>query len=180
MIKQNEELFKKMGLEASKINDYISLFYKPLMGLTTQNLDSTAFVTSMTAIVANYTSQAKDIPIGFSMTLQKNNFPVFEKQINGVWYRSMLSTNYSSYWAKTKLPILALFGEKDIQVDAQLNVKALQNLNKSNIQIKVLPSHNHLFQIAKTGNVDEYAKLKTSISEECLNNITSYIKTIYK
>jgi uncharacterized protein len=180
LIKQNEIIFKKMGMEAAKVDDYISYYFAPMVSLTSQNLDSAAFVKATSLIIDDYNLKAKNISFVFVASTQKVNLPTIEKQINGVWFKSMLSTDYSKYWQNIKIPALALFAEKDVQVDADVNVKALQNMNKSNIQIKILTSHNHLFQIAKTGNTDEYAKLKTSVSDECLNTISNFIKDIYK
>lgn len=51
---------------------------------------------------------------------------------------------------KLKCPVLALNGEKDIQVDAAMNLAAIQeritgNGNK-NVTVKAYPNLNHLFQ----------------------------------
>jgi uncharacterized protein len=176
LIKQNEVILKKIGMDTSKVADYIQYYFKPLVNLSKLSLDSTAFIKATSLIVDDYNAKAKDIPIALAMSTQKTSLPMVEKQINGIWFRSFLSTNYSTYWKNLKIPALALFGQKDVQVDTDLNVRSLQEMNKKNIQIKVLPNHNHLYQIAKTGNTDEYAKLKTSVSEECLKEIDAFIK----
>jgi uncharacterized protein len=180
LIKQNEVILKKLGMEASKVDDYIAYYFTDLVGLASQNLDSASFSKATSTLIDTYNSKVKDIPVALAMSTQKTGIPAIEKQINGIWFRSFLSTDYMPYWKNLKIPALALYGDKDVQVDASINVKALEEINKTNIQIKTLTSHNHLFQIAKTGNADEYEKLKTSVSSECLEAISTFIKGLEK
>ncbi len=180
LIKQNEIIYKKLGADPSKVDDYIKYYFAPLTQLSLQNLDSTTYVTSASAIIDKYHAEAKDIPFIFTTATQKTMLGVIEDQLNSIWFKSMLSTNYTDYWNKTKVPALALFAEKDVQVDAEINIKALEKLQKPNIQIKTLPEHNHLYQIAKTGNTDEYMKLKTSVSMVCLNTVVDFIQRLKK
>ena len=62
------------------------------------------------------------------------------------------------------VPVLALNGELDVQVDAEQNLTAiaaaLEKGGNPNVTVHRLPKHNHLFQRAKTGLVDEYAVIE--------------------
>ena len=180
LIKQNEAIFKSLGSDPQKVDNYIRDYFEPLMQLSSQTLDSTSYVSMVSKITEAYHASDKDIPFVFMASTNKANMGMVEKQLNGIWFKSMLSTDYTAYWKKLKVPALALFAEKDVQVDAELNIKALEKLHKSNIQIKTLAGHNHLYQIAKTGKTDEYAKLKTSVSETCLEAMTTFIHNLKK
>ena len=77
---------------------------------------------------------------------------------------------------KIKCPVFALNREKDIQVDAVMNLAAIQqristNGNK-NITVKAYPSLNHLFQTCEKDTLEEYGQLEEAISPEVLQDVT--------
>jgi len=81
---------------------------------------------------------------------------------------------------KVKCPVLALNGEKDLQVPSKENLEAIQKAlakggNKKVTAIE-LPGLNHLFQECKTGSPSEYANIEQTISPIALNEILKWIK----
>ena len=68
------------------------------------------------------------------------------------------------------MPVLALNGELDVQVDAEQNLTAiaaaLEKGGNRNATVHRLPKHNHLFQRAKTGLVNEYAVIEETLSDD--------------
>ena len=81
---------------------------------------------------------------------------------------------------KVKCPVLAINGEKDLQVPPKENLnaikKALAKGRNKNVTIKELPNLNHLFQECKTGSPDEYATIEQTISPKALTEILSWIQ----
>jgi dienelactone hydrolase len=76
--------------------------------------------------------------------------------------------------------VLALYGEKDIQVDPVANVQLLEKLtsnqaNKS-FEVKAIPGLNHLFQHCKKCNLAEYGELDETISPEVLTKVTTWLR----
>ena len=69
-----------------------------------------------------------------------------------------LKTNAADYFAKTNAKVLALNGEKDIQVVAQPNLDgikvALEKSKSKSFETKMLPGLNHLFQHCKECTVE--------------------------
>jgi pimeloyl-ACP methyl ester carboxylesterase len=67
------------------------------------------------------------------------------------WFRYFIMTNPSTFWKKVKCPVLALNGEKDLQVAADENLSAIEKALKGNKSAKtvLLPGLNHLFQHCK-------------------------------
>lgn len=78
------------------------------------------------------------------------------------------------------IPILALFGSKDLQVPADICAPAMEaDLAQSNAPVKfveTVPEANHLFQKAKTGYVLEYFANAETIQLKVLRRITDFIK----
>lgn len=96
------------------------------------------------------------------------------------WWTFFYEHNPGADIVKTKCPVLALNGEKDIQVCAESNLRTIERLlpkNKRNV-CKVYPGLNHLFQHCQTGDINEYGKIEETISPEVLTDIANWIKTI--
>jgi pimeloyl-ACP methyl ester carboxylesterase len=76
-------------------------------------------------------------------------------------------------------PVLALWGEKDLQVPPKENMplveQALRKAGNNKAVLKVLPGLNHLFQTANTGSVSEYAQIEETLSPAALTVIGDWI-----
>ncbi len=96
------------------------------------------------------------------------------------WFRSLMRENPAVYLRTIKVPVLALFGTKDIQVDADVNSQALrtalQEAGDQDVSIRIMPGLNHLFQHAGTGAVEEYGQIEETISPEVLTIIGDWIE----
>jgi hypothetical protein len=76
-------------------------------------------------------------------------------------------------------PVLALFGEKDLQVSAREEAPVMRAaLKHPRSEVQVFPGLNHLFQPAQTGLPSEYAKIETTISVDVLNRISSWLDSL--
>jgi fermentation-respiration switch protein FrsA (DUF1100 family) len=95
------------------------------------------------------------------------------------WFRYFLMTDPSSFWKKVECPVLALNGEKDLQVAAKENLpaieKALKSSGNKSVKIIKLPGLNHLFQHCKTGLPTEYGNIEETFSPETLKIISDWI-----
>jgi uncharacterized protein len=95
------------------------------------------------------------------------------------WFRYFLFTDPSVYWKKVKCPVLALDGEKDLQVAARENLPAIEKILKSsgNNSVKTvqLPGLNHLFQHCDKGLPSEYGNIEETFSPEALKIISDWI-----
>lgn len=98
------------------------------------------------------------------------------------WLRYFISTDPAMSWKKVKCPVLALNGDKDLQVAADVNLPAIEKAlkaggNKSVKTIK-LPGLNHLFQHSETGLPAEYGNLEETFSEDALSIIYNWINNL--
>jgi fermentation-respiration switch protein FrsA (DUF1100 family) len=76
-------------------------------------------------------------------------------------------------------PVLALNGDKDIQVPFKMNLpeieKALKEGGNADYTLKALPNLNHLFQTCKKGTLDEYASIEETMSPAALQIVADWI-----
>jgi hypothetical protein len=105
-------------------------------------------------------------------------------QVNNPWMRYFLSTDPAVFWKEVKCPVLALNGDKDLQVNNEQNLPAIKAavISGGNKKVKtvILPGHNHLFQHCTTGAPEEYTTIEETFSPEALDIITSWIKKTVK
>ena len=96
-------------------------------------------------------------------------------------YRFLLTHNAADDWEHVRAPVLALFGELDVQCDATRNrtalEQALQRGGNQRATIKVIPKANHLFVEARTGSMSEYLTLpKDAFVPGLLETISDWIQ----
>lgn len=95
------------------------------------------------------------------------------------WFRFFLTYDPSVSLRKVKIPVLAMNGEHDLQVDPTQNLPAiaaaLKAAGNKDFTIKRFPKMNHLFQTSETGSPMEYAKISESFSPIALKYMGDWI-----
>jgi fermentation-respiration switch protein FrsA (DUF1100 family) len=96
------------------------------------------------------------------------------------WFRFFVDYDPTDALRRVTVPVLALFGEKDLQVPPALNrepmVQALEAAGNKDYTIRVLPEANHLFLASETGSPLEYAFLEKVFVPGFLNTLSSWIR----
>jgi len=100
------------------------------------------------------------------------------------WWKFFLLHDPGKDIEKLSIPVLALNGSKDIQVDPKINLPAIESaLKKSkskNYKTIELPGLNHLFQHCKTCTISEYGDLEETFAPEALKIIGDWIEDVVK
>ncbi|MCE1199590.1 MAG: alpha/beta fold hydrolase [Marinilabiliales bacterium] len=106
------------------------------------------------------------------------------KQLTTPWMVNFLSFDPIPYLKRVKCPVLALNGDKDLQVPSKENLaaigRALQEGHNKNGVVKELPGLNHLFQECKTGLPAEYGEIEMTLSPDLLRVMTEWIGGLQK
>lgn len=94
--------------------------------------------------------------------------------------QEFLKSDPSSHWMMLQTPTLAIWGSKDIQVDAESNLEVLKQSVRRNPRNRVtwvlLPNLNHLLQECETGLSSEYQELGTGVAASAIEAITKWLK----
>lgn len=94
------------------------------------------------------------------------------RRITQPWMRFFLHYDPIDALRKVRCPILALNGEKDLQVPAEINLQGIERAGREarnpDVTVKLMPGLNHLFQTAKTGSPIEYVSLEETFSPDAL------------
>ena len=95
------------------------------------------------------------------------------------WMRNFLTYDPRPTLIKVKCPVLAINGEKDLQVPPEENLQAIEEAleagGNQDYTVKELPGLNHLFQTSQTGSPSEYARIEETISPTALELIGDWI-----
>ena len=84
------------------------------------------------------------------------------------------------YLKTVTCPVLAINGEKDMQVPPKQDLpeidKALKAGGNEDVTTVELPNLNHLFQNCKTGSPNEYANIEETFAPAALELVTTWIR----
>lgn len=95
------------------------------------------------------------------------------------WFRFFLGYDPRPVLEATRIPVLALGGELDLQVDPAQNLpeirEALRKADNPDFTVLELPGLNHMFQTAGTGNPEEYYSIEETLSPAALETVSEWI-----
>lgn len=103
-------------------------------------------------------------------------------EMDGPWFRFFLTHDPSPVLRRVDCPVLALFGEKDLQVDPSQNAPevdaALKEAGHERSEVEILPGLNHLFQTASSGSPTEYGAIEETIAPELLDRVAEWVQSV--
>jgi uncharacterized protein len=179
LLVQNQRILEAEGATQEQIDAQLAFVEE----LTTV-LDDPAAVEAL--IYAHTLEQAKALPDAERAAigdLEDYAHRVAEQAMSEFgtdWFASFLAYDPAPDWAQTAVPVLAIFGGKDVQVDAEQNAPALEaaleRAGNEDVEFAVLPNANHLFQEAQTGSPSEYATLPAEFTPDLVPTIVNWLQ----
>jgi len=177
LLLQQELIGKASGVSDDELQK-AKVINKGVFDIVTKSNNSETLKTDLT----NYMKQAlKDEPEYEKPTgMSEDDFIKLQvNQLTSPWMQYFIKYNPAIILEKVKCPVLALNGEKDLQVPPKVNLEAikkgLEKGGNKKVTIKELPKLNHLFQECETGSLDEYAKIEQTFSPTALTEISNWI-----
>jgi hypothetical protein len=169
MLLQKRKLESQSGmseLEISKGQEIFSDIYELILNSRASNQKLNDDINNI--LTLKYDSQ-----------LTASQIKNLSNQLTSPWMYYYLKFDIKTSLMNLKCPVLALNGEKDLQVPAKENLKAIKNAliqgGNDKGTIKKLPYLNHLFQECETGLPNEYAIIEQTFSPIALNEITNWL-----
>lgn len=103
-------------------------------------------------------------------SFREQSFPA----LTSPYMRALLRIKPQDYLSRVRCPVVAIFGEVDMQVDRS-NFDELKRLLPK-AKATLLAHHNHLMQPAETGFPDEYARIEITFSSEAMQALLSLMR----
>jgi uncharacterized protein len=175
---QGQLISKAMGASESELKSQREIQGR-LIEILTREKDETAARTKLAAVVKDLLAA---IPETEKKALGDSGGELSEAaldQLNSAWFRYFLTYDPRPTLRKVHCPVLAINGEKDLQVPSKANLAAINEALKAagnrDVRTVELPGLNHLFQPCKTGSPSEYASIETTIAPETLKTMLDWI-----
>lgn len=109
--------------------------------------------------------------------IRKNEEMLSKMPVTSPELLSILQWDPAPLLPQIQCPVLAVNGEKDLQVPSGMNLEAVKAGVKQ-ATVKEYPGLNHLFQHAVTGLPAEYGQIEETMAPEVLQDITAWILQI--
>lgn len=178
LLLQQELIGKASGLSDSDLQKATQI-NSGVFEIVSKSTNSEQLKTDLT----NYITQSlKDIPDDQKPAgMSEADFVKMQvDQITSPWMLYFIKYNPAGALEKVKCPVLAVNGEKDLQVPPKENLGAIKNAlakgGNKKVTIIELPCLNHLFQECKTGSPAEYATIEQTFSPTALAEILKWIQ----
>ncbi|GAA0720287.1 alpha/beta fold hydrolase [Aquimarina litoralis] len=170
MLSQKAAFEKDMGFNELQIQQGQKLVEKAYDIIKEAKLDNQSLKDSIHSYYKNK----------YGNLFPENQRKALVNQITSYEVASFIRSRPSEYLEKIKIPVLALNGDKDLQVLPKENLAAikaaLDKAGNANVEIMELKSLNHLFQEATRGSLGEYSEIEQTFSPIALDVLTAWIK----
>lgn len=184
LVEQNKAIFKADSVPEPAINAYIQLYEKIMNDAASNKDTSLLFHTVLNDFVQWKAKQPAKILTELNLPTDSNvNNKIanaFAKGFAVPWIKYFINSDPKPYIEKLKCKVLAIDGSKDLQVNPEINLAAInQALKKSKslvFETKEIPGLNHLFQHCKKCTIAEYGEIEETFAPEALGIIGDWLE----
>jgi uncharacterized protein len=178
LILLQNDMLSRVGGMSDEAREQMRLLYTRIFALLKEEKDNAAAEKKIREALSDQMSRMTET--------QKQEFEEIKRVVEaqGVmyvspWFRYFLAYDPRPALMKVKGPVLAVNGERDLQVPADENLAAIGEAlkaggNKDYAVVK-LPRLNHLLQTSMSGDPSEYAEIEETMSPTALDTITNWI-----
>ena len=174
MRRQNERIYAALGFPADRRERLLGLLDR-LFAILKSDAATAAATPEVEAIVREQ-MEANGVPPEEQQDAQVS---AAAAQALAPAMRGFLRYDPRPALTRTRVPVLALNGERDVQVDAEQNLPAIRaalaDAENNDVETHRLPGLNHLFQNAASGLPNEYGALEETMAPAVLDGIRDWI-----
>src|SRR6478672_3838809 len=160
LIEQNERIMKAAGAPQEQIDEQVD------------------FVTAYSDLVISGDFAAATDLVNAQIAKAGGTADQGSSQLASRIGRSLLSYDPAPALRALSVPVLAVFGGRDLQVPPTTNEPAMRQLLSGNpdATVRTFPELNHLMQPATTGLPAEYAAIETTIDPSVLDTFVDWLR----
>lgn len=174
-LEQVEAIYRKSGYPEEKLSGklrYLTLIMDRIQNTDVHvSIEATIlpYVTALADIDAQGKEQTKALVDSYIRTFSLPSF------------RDTIKSEPQKILSNVKVPVLALSGEKDLQVIPETNLSGIEraiNDSGGKVQTKLIPDLNHLFQHSHTGLPSEYLTNEETFAKDALSVMEQWISQV--
>jgi len=183
MVEQNRAVLLQAGMSKELTDKYLDL-YRSICKATIQAANASEAKKLIASAIRTWraNTDAATVMLTTGITNDETEQKIIEKtqaEFTTHWFRKFLSYNPQRYLSNVSCKVLAIGGEKDIQVIPASNLAgikaALKKSKSKSYEVKELPGLNHLLQTCKTCTPQEYKELEETIAPTALETIREWL-----
>jgi pimeloyl-ACP methyl ester carboxylesterase len=178
LVRQTRDLYRLQGLDEKLLDRTLSTQKEDLDLIADSSIPTDKLQEKLRARAENRRKQFTDeerAKLGIDANAIERSIQISTTP----WFRSLVAQNPAVYLRGVKVPVLALFGEKDLQVEARGNAEAVRGAlaaaKNPDFAVRILAGLNHLFQHAQTGGIEEYGTIEETFAPDALSAIGDWI-----
>ena len=174
LLKQVESVSRFQGLDEEDVQRALKI-QRSVYEIFSQYGEDESFETRVKEYLNDVISNNNNIPEGMN---EEGFIKMQVSQFRKPWMRYFLKYDPVNSLKSITCPVLALNGEKDVQVAPEnlaIIEKAIRLGGNDNVTVKEFPGMNHLFQTCKTGAMNEYATIEQTIDPSVLEEISGWV-----
>ena len=175
LLLQQEAVYRVSGMPEDKLAEALKINAKVM-----DMLVNASEVVSQQEIIDFMNAMKDDVATVTPEELTVDDYiKLYTVQLSSPWMQYFLRYDPAPALEKVKCPVLAVNGDKDLQVPAKENLTAigaaLKKAGNKTVTIKEYPNLNHLFQECETGSPAEYSIIEQSFSPDVLKDLGDWI-----
>jgi hypothetical protein len=178
LVRQGQDLARVMGTSAALMERSTS-GQRAMFSLLKEKLDDPTLEQRVRALAQEQLMELTDeqrTTLGYTDAMM-------ERQLQTVltpWFRQLVAYDPRPTLRQVQCPVLAINGEKDLQVASQVNLTAIRDAltagGNRDVTIREFPGLNHLFQMSTTGAIAEYGQIEETFNAEALRAVSDWIR----
>ena len=174
MRRQNERIYAALGFPADRRERLLVLLDR-LFAILKSDAPAAEATPEVEAIVREQ-MEANGVP---PSDQQDTQVSAAAAQALAPAMRALLRHDPRPALVRTRVPVLALNGERDVQVDADQNLPAIRaalaEAGNGDVETHRLPGLNHMFQTAASGLPNEYGAIEETMAPAVLDGIRDWV-----
>lgn len=179
LILQTKLITEAYGVDDEKLKSTIEI-NKGAMGIVLEDNSMDTIKNQLTEYFRAVVESSPEM-VGGSQEAADGFVKAHVQRMANPWMKYFLAYDPSEYLSKVKCPVLALNGEKDLQVPPNENIELIREIldkaGNNDFKTVIIPNLNHLFQECETGLPLEYGKIEQTFSPDALKLISDWILT---
>ncbi len=176
LLAQSKLIAEANGMEKEALEGQLEIL-KGALDLYSKNRDLNMLKSELNAYM---TAQVEKYPDAVPEGMDPEQYvQVFTGQMATPWMQFFITYDPAESLTQVRCPVLALNGEKDLQVPSGENLQAIRDHvskgGNSKVTVQELKGLNHLFQECETGAPSEYAEITQTVSPAALDLLSAWI-----
>lgn len=180
MLRQNERILQTSGASPELIEsqlNYLRQAFALVQAGDAAELEALTYETLLEQ--AALMSEEERAALGDLEAYARRTAQQTATDMNNNWWRFFLFYVPADDWSRVRVPVLAIYGGLDVQVDAEQNAAAfeaaMQAGGNPDYEVVIFPNANHLMQAAVTGGLEEYGTLEQTFIPELMPTIIEWL-----